>query len=173
MFSLRKAIVSSFVGLWAGLTLTACGFQPLYSQNDSGIGAHDYLRQIEISPMEKRLGQVVFNSLAAELTPLGIPASPAYRLSMKLKEQREGLGFEDDDTVTRFNYELLATYQLREIASDKILFESASRSIAAYNVVDNQFATLTARQDAEARAAQDLSRNVKLQLSLYFRQTPQ
>lgn len=159
-----------WLSLWAGLSLTACGFQPLYSQNDSGIGSHDYLRQIEVAPMEKRLGQVVFNSLVDELTPLGLPVAPTYRLTMKLKEQREGLGFEDDDTVTRFNYELFATYQLSDVASDKVLFQSTSRSIAAYNVVDNQFATLTARQDAETRAAKDLSLNVKLQLSLYFRQ---
>ena len=162
-----------WLSIWTGFSLTACGFQPLYSQNDAGIGSHDYLRQIEVAPMEKRLGQVVFNSLVDELTPLGTPIAPTYRLTMKLKEQREGLGFEDDDTVTRFNYELLATYQLSDVASDKVLFQSTSRSIAAYNVVDNQFATLTARQDAETRAAKDLSLNVKLQLSLYFRQAPE
>jgi LPS-assembly lipoprotein len=162
--------IGTWLGLMASLFLAACGFEPLYSQNESGIGSHDYLRQIEVAPMEARLGQVVYTSLVNELTPLGTPAVPNYRLTLELKEKREGLGFEDDDTVTRFNYELLAKYQLRDFTSDKILFQSASRSIAAYNVVDNQFATLTARHDAEARAAKDLSRSVKLQLALYFRQ---
>jgi len=170
MKSLHTIVLGVCLSLGLGFGLGACGFEPLYSQNDDGIGSHDYLRQIEVAPLEKRLGQMVFNSLVDELTPLGVPSSPTYRLSMKLKENREGLGFEDDDTVTRFNYELLATFRLIDIASEKILFESANRSIAAYNVVDNQFATLTARQDAETRAAKDLSRNVKLQLSLYFRQ---
>ena len=81
-----------WLSLWAALSLTACGFQPLYSQNDAGISVHDYLRQIEVAPMEKRLGQAVFNSLVDELTPLGLPVAPTYRLTMKLKEQREGLG---------------------------------------------------------------------------------
>lgn len=149
--------------------LASCGFQPLYAVPETGASVSAELSGVQIMPIKDRLGQIVYNSLIDEITPLGNPAMPNYQLEMKIDANREGLGFEEDDTVTRFNYTIIGTYQLRDVASGKIVHKSASRSIAAYNVVDNQYATLTARQDAEARAARDLSQNIKLQLTLFFK----
>jgi LPS-assembly lipoprotein len=151
-----------------GMTLAGCGFQPLYAVSETGESASSHLAQVEIRPIKERLGQVVFNSLIDEITPLGNPAAPAYALEVTLEEAREGLGFEDDDTVTRFNYTLVGDYRLIDLETGQVVLKSSNRSIAAYNVVDNQFATLTARQDAQARAAKDLSQSVKLHLALFF-----
>lgn len=150
--------------------ITACGFQPLYGEHQNETSVSSELAGVEVMPIKDRLGQVVYNALINEITPTGNPASPVYQLEVTVKSDREGLGFENDETATRFNYTLTGKYQLREVDSGKVIFQSSSRSIAAYNVVDNQFATMTARQDAEERAARDLSQSVKLHLILFFKQ---
>lgn len=149
--------------------ISACGFQPLYSQNGSGPGVQAELSAISVDVKGARLEQLVFSSLVDELTPLGVPASPAYRLEVSLKQTSQGVGFEEDDSATRFNFRLVGDWRLIDTANHEVLFRSASRSIAAYNVVTSQFATLTAEKDAEERAAVDLARDIRLQLSLHFR----
>ena len=152
--------------------LTACGFQPLYSHNGSAPAVQAELAAIAVEVKENRLDRLVYSSLVDQLTPLGAPASPAYHLEITLEAIHTGVGFEEDDSVTRFNFQLLGTWRLIDTESRKVLFQSASRSIAAYNVVTSQFATLTAEKDAEERAAVDLAQDVRLQLSLHFRQFP-
>lgn len=150
--------------------VTACGFQPLYSQNGAAPAVQAELAAIIIKVKPDRLERLVYSSLVDELSPLGAPASPAYRLEVTLEEIRTGVGFEADDSATRFNFQLLGTWRLIDLENQEVLFQSTSRSIAAYNVVTSQFATLTAEKDAEARTAVDLARDIQLQLSLHFRQ---
>lgn len=150
--------------------VTACGFQPLYSQNGAGPAVQAELAAIIIKVKPDRLERLVYSSLRDELSPLGAPASPAYRLEVTLAEIRTGVGFEADDSATRFNFQLLGTWRLIDLENQEVLFQSTSRSIAAYNVVTSQFATLTAEKDAEERTAVDLARDIQLQLSLHFRQ---
>lgn len=160
--------LAALVGM--SFLLTACGFQPLYSQHGSGPAVQAELATIAVEVKKNRLERLVYSSLLDELTPLGAPAKPAYHLEITLEAIRTGVGFEEDDSATRFNFQLLGTWRLIDAESREVLFQSASRSIAAYNVVTSQFATLTAEKDAEERAAVDLSRDIRLQLSLHFRQ---
>ncbi len=41
-------------------------------------------------------------------------------------------------------------------------------TLSAYNVVSSPYATLTAEQDAQKRAAQDLSQRIRLDLGVFF-----
>lgn len=162
------ALIAGFV---ISASLTACGFQPIYSEY-RGNAVSTELSQIEVAPIKARdIGREVYTNLINEFgaDPAG-SASP-YILKIALEEVSEGLAFEEDAAVTRYNYQLFGDYRLIDRVTNKVLFAGSSRSIAAYNVVDNQFATLTAKRDAKARAAKDLSQAVKLRLSLYFRQS--
>lgn len=55
-----------------------------------------------------------------------------------------------------------------DIRTGNTVHEGQSRSIASYNVVDSQFATLSAQRDAEERAAVELSEDIKLRLAIFF-----
>lgn len=165
----RRAALGLLVLALAPIT-TGCGFQPLYADNVEGISLDDRLSEIEVLSIPQPIGQEVYTALINELSPLGNPAAPNFQLRMTLREKREGLGFEEDDNVTRYNYQLIGRYRLIDLADNKTVFEGETRSIAPYNVVSNQFSTLTAQRDAQRRAASELSREVKLRLSLYFRQ---
>lgn len=154
--------------------ISACGFQPLYSQNGSNPAVQTELSAILVdvhrtNSRAERLEQLVYSSLLDALTPLGASAAPSWRLEIALEQTSKGVGFEEDDSATRFNFQIFSEWRLIDTATQEIVFSSSSRSIAAYNVVTSQFATLTAEKDAEERAAVDLANDIRLQLSLHFR----
>ena len=159
------------LGVAAGLavTLAACGFQPLYGERSDGVRTDAELANIQVTPIDDgRTGFDVYNALIDRLSPNGEPSSPDYELRINLRERREGVAIERDASITRYNYQLLARYSLVDIRSGNVVHEGRSRSIASYNVVDSQFATLMARRDAEERAATELSEDIKLRLAIFF-----
>ena len=48
--------------------------------------------------------------------------------------------------------------------------DKTARAIAPYNVVDSQFATLSAERDAQERAAREVGEDIRTRLGLYFEQ---
>lgn len=147
--------------------LAACGFQPLYAERDGTSTAHE-LASVAVSPIDSRMGQLVYGGLIDELAPADNPQELRYRLDLKLHHVKEGQAFEEDAAVTRFSIRLTSKYDLVETATGRTVFSGSSHAMAAYNVVINQYATLTAERNAEKRAARELTENMKLQLSLYF-----
>ena len=155
--------------LVASLLLAACGFHPLYG-GISGDVRRLELSQITVTPIESQLGSDLRNELIDRLTPDGEPPYPQYRLDVALHEFREGLAIQKDASVTRWNYQLTADYQLFDLGTGKVVIKGSATSIAAYSVVDSQFATLSAEKDAERRAAIDLGDELDLRLALFFEQ---
>jgi LPS-assembly lipoprotein len=152
-------------------SLGACGFHPLYATGPSGNeGMTQYYQQVLVEPIQGRQGVHLRNQLMDVFTPGGTPTSAAYRLSIRLEEQKEGLAIQQDTRITRYNYNLTAKYELKDAVSGQILDKGISRSIAPYNVVDSQFATLSAERDAQERAAREVGEDIRVRLGLYFEQ---
>jgi LPS-assembly lipoprotein len=150
------------------LALAACGFQPLYGERGGNPGTMAEMARIEIAPIPDRIGLTVRNHLIDLLTPAGPAAAAAYRLDVKLHEEREGVAIRRDLVATRFNYRLTGSYRLIDASSGAVLAHGEARSTAAYNVVDSPYATLVSEQDAAARAARELSDSIRLRIALYF-----
>ncbi len=161
----RSAAVATLLAVLAG-----CGFEPLYGpagQPQSAVVAA--LAGVHVAPIPDRIGQQLRNDLLDRLTPGGTPSKPTYTLEIALREDREGLAIRKDETVTRFNLTLRARFVLIDRQTRLPIFKGATRSIAAYNVVESTFATLIAEQDAGARTARDVSEEIRNQLAIFFR----
>ncbi len=151
------------------LVLGGCGFTPLYGAREGGARTDTELSQIRVLEIDNgRTGHDVYNALIDHLSPYGEPAEPDYQLRVRLSEDREGVAIERDASITRYNFRLDANFRLVDVRSGNVIYEGRSRSIAAYNVVESQFATLSARRDAEERAATELSEDIKLRLAIFF-----
>ncbi len=148
------------------LCLGACGFEPLYGPQSDGRSIIDITRAIDVAPIPDRLGQVVRNHLRQGLTPRGAPRAPRYRLVVTLRTTEEGLAFERDDSVTRYNVILSASYDLTDIKSGRHVSRGIVRSITAYNVVQSDYATISAAQDARLRLAREVSTEIQTRLSM-------
>lgn len=150
--------------------LTACGFRPLYGPQGGYDASLAELASVRILPIPDRIGQVLHNSLLDRLTPGGAPLNPRYRLGVSMVKQKEGLAFEKDESVTRINLTLSATYQLTEIATGNIVTAGSARSVAAFSVVRSEFANISAEADAERRAARAVGEDIWIRLGVYFSQ---
>jgi LPS-assembly lipoprotein len=166
-----KKLVVAVVAV-ASLTLSACGFTPLYSaQGPGGPAMRETFAAIYVDKVEggdSRAGMHIRNYLLDALNPNGMPSAPEMRLKIRLRESRRGLAIQDDSSITRYNYQLVAEYQLVG-ADGKIIDLGVARALAAYNVVDSQYATLVGRQNAVERAAHDVGESIKLRLGLALR----
>lgn len=173
----------SFMIMTLALFVGGCGFQPLYGDptafggDELSANVVDELNQIsvQISVGEDRDGRgsglVGFEARNQLIDLLGTASEGAskYTLRVRLRGVRRGLAVQSDASVTRFNYLLRGRYQLLDNASGQNLLSGQTRAFSAYNVVDSEFATVTARRDAESRAARNIAEDVKLQLAIYFK----
>tara|TARA_B100001123_G_scaffold443153_1_gene588489 strand:- start:6451 stop:6963 length:513 start_codon:yes stop_codon:yes gene_type:complete len=147
----------------------ACGFKPIYGKKEGATGLVALMGKVQVASASDRLGQTVRNNLLNDLIPYGVKSAPEYRLEFFLKKTEEGVAFERDDSVTRYNVILVATFKLTEISTGSTLAEGLVRSIAAYNVVRSEYATMSASRNAEERVAKAVSDEIQLRIALELR----
>ena len=181
----RAGITAPLAGLIL-FVLTGCGFQPLYGENnalntledgDLPVNVNNELSQIAVAIAVagdadgRGSGLVGYEPRNQLIDLLGSTAdrTAKYELKIRLSGVRRGLAVQSDASVTRFNYFLQGSFGLIDTASGKTILTGESRSFSAYNVVDSEFATVTARRDAEFRAARNIAEDLKLQLALFFK----
>jgi LPS-assembly lipoprotein len=152
----------------AALTLSGCGFRPLYATESTPAGISVYFEQIFVGEIDGRTGRTLRNQLMDAFTPGGTPKSAAYRLEIVLEGQKEGLAIQDNADITRYNYTLSAKYKLIDAANSQVMNTGVSRAIAGYNVVNEQFSTQIAQRDAEERAAREIGEDIRLRLGVFF-----
>jgi LPS-assembly lipoprotein len=153
--------------LAAALPLAGCNLRPLHG-GARGAALNRDLAAIEVDPSDRRLDQAMRNFLIEELNPAGVQLPPEYRLTVELQRAKNALAIQLDDVATRFDLSLAATFELKAKADSRVLYRSAIRRVVSYNVRSEPFATLVAEQDAERRAAREVSRQIRTQLALYF-----
>lgn len=161
--------MTRFAALLACLLLTGCGFTPLYGEAGQTAGVTETLAAVDVGPVPDRLGQVVRNGLVNRMAPRGVAQAAAYRLDLTLDRSVEGYGFEDDASITRENLRLVASYRLTDLAHGAVVLEGVARANAAYDVVQSDYATFSATQDAERRTADAVVEEIHTRLALYFR----
>ncbi len=151
------------------LALPGCGFQPLYARSETtGASTVDRLASVRVDPLSGRVGQLLHNFLRDRLNPQGQPAKPAYFLEVSLSESTEELAIRRDETATRVNLKLFATYVLKQAGEQSELFRGRSQTINSYNILQSQFATQVSEDDARKRGLRELSEDIKAQLAVFF-----
>ena len=146
------------------LPLAACGFHPLYG--DARL--EPQMKSIFVEPVAERNGYELRNALINLLSSNGESAGKAYHLRLSLSETNQGVALQNDATITRYNDTLTVSYALIDAAGKEIAHGTQS-SLSSYNVVQSPYSTLTAQQDADKRAAQEIAERIRLDLGVYFR----
>lgn len=151
------------------LVLAGCGFQPLHAPADStGVMPADRLAAVRITPLEGRIGQQLHNLLRDRLNTSGQPRDPSYLLEIALRVTTKELGIRKDETATRANLTLSATFRLRDLDSEAVLLAGKSVSVNSYNIFDAFYATTVAEADAKRRGLRELADDISLRLAVYF-----
>lgn len=163
----RRALALLGGGLALPGALVACGFQPLYAPRDGQGGIAD-LAFVKIASIADRSGQLVRNELLELLNPHRLDVRPVYLLLVDLNESKEGLGFQNDDSITRYNLRLGGSFRLRDERVGEVVLDGRTRATAAYNVVQSDYANLIAEKDARNRAARIIARDIATRVAIYF-----
>ena len=170
MWWCRRGRRPVLAALAAALSLAAagCGFEPLYGRGSAG-DVQAQLSSVKVQTISGRVGQQLHNYLLDRINRDGRPEDPLYLLSVTIEVSTTRLGIEPDERATRVKLVLSADVQLQDIATEEILFVRAARSTNSYNIVDSAVSTRSAELDAVDRAAREVSEDIRLMLSLYFR----
>ncbi|MEO1016238.1 MAG: hypothetical protein AAFY56_00885 [Pseudomonadota bacterium] len=161
----------AILALMLSLALGGCWLKPLYGPQGGASGPVQIdLASIDIVTDDDELDHILRNQLANDLNPGGLTSvGEAFTLDVNPRESTNALLIQLDDTISRFDLTVAADYTLRRRSDDRIVLRSSVRRVASYNVVDDTYATLVARRDAQRRASAAVSRAIRTNLALYFR----
>lgn len=170
MSSLRKIIVSV-----AFVTLTACGFRPLYvgrgtDDSISGKRLTQEMAAVFIDEIPDRTGQILHRSLVSRLTPRGEPKDPRYRLSVRLSEAAlSQQGVRQDNLATRYVMTFTASYTLYSYPENRRLLSDSTVGRSSYDVQLSPYATDVAEQTAKERVMKILGDDIALRLAAFLK----
>ncbi len=152
--------------------LPGCGFRPMYGESATATSPsiNARLESIDIRPIPDRLGQVVRNELIDAIAPQGSSGAPVYELALKVGEEREDVGIRQNAAATRANYRMSAKFELREIATDKVVLTATTWAETAFDIVQQDYPTVIAQQDAQKRLAVGLAEEIKTRIAVFFAQ---
>ena len=155
------------------LLLAGCGFEPLHLPPIHGEHTPaQSLAEIQVRPIEGRIGQQLHNLLLDRLNPAGQSRAPAYYLLIGLRKTTTDLGIREDETATRANLRLTASYNLVSAEDNQVVLRGSSFSVNSYNILDLEvyYATTVAEEDAIRRGLREISNDIELRLSTHFAQ---
>lgn len=162
----RPLAATFALGLLAA-ALASCGFRPLYGGASGGETTVD-LSAVAVSEIPGRVGYELRNSLTDRLAPEGPAPERRFELSATLNTAKRSLAIQSDETVTRYDLAVTVNFVLTEIATQKTLYKDSVKVETSYNVVNEDYSTLVSEKDAERRAAQQASEEIRTLLAVYF-----
>jgi LPS-assembly lipoprotein len=147
----------------ATVGLSACGFAPLYAQP----GVVSNLAAIDVIAPEGRTGYLIRQHLD-DAFARNQAAPAAYRMALQLGEARYPRGVRIDNVATRYEYVLTADYALASVASGAVAKRGRVRVTLTYDSADQPYASISAQQDAQDRAAEEAARRIQLELAVWL-----
>lgn len=145
----------------AALTLSGCGFTPLYGVQ----GVAPALSAIEVVAPQGRAGFLLREKLDDALGRNG--AAPVYRLTMNLVENRYPRGVRVDNVANRYELVLVVDYTLTAVGGGPVKTGRIQAAVT-YDSADQPYASLAAEQDGQERAAGEAARQIQLDLAAWL-----
>jgi LPS-assembly lipoprotein len=168
-------IASQFASLVAvavaALVLSGCGYRPVYGEQSAatmGDGTRASLASVKVLGIADRRGQLLRNYLLDRMTPRGEPATPRYVLTVTTSESIRITDSRADGTATRADIVIVARYNLRDAASDLVVFTDRSDGLATYNLLTARFASVASEDEARRRVMEQIADQMSLQIALFL-----
>jgi len=137
----------------------ACGFRPAGAPGGAESG-ESAAASVRVQPIPERVGQLLRSELVDRLSPDAEPRDPAYLLAVSVDERINETGFRRDESETRRNIRLTATYVLRRADTRETVLKGDTELTTSTNVLDQPYATRVMSRDARARGARGLAERI-------------
>jgi|EndMetStandDraft_9_1072997.scaffolds.fasta_scaffold01318_5 LPS-assembly lipoprotein len=165
--TIRCAAVCGLIGASA-VSLSGCGFQPLYGPTASGAQLSDVMKTVDITTVPGRVGQRIRNELIFRTTGGGYAEAPKYRLDIALRESLQKTLVNQQGDAQGEIYQLYTEYKLVRVADRKVVLEGHSNARAAFDKPESVFASIRAQRDAEDRAARTISEAIRTRVAAFL-----
>jgi len=168
MMMLKKCFCIVFT-----ILISSCGYSPLYKNKFYGsIEGELYLTKIlPVQGDTGQYGQILRNYLYSKMNPYGSPDRPRYSLEITLiKPFIVEKAYKTDETATLATVTQKANFILRDYDTKDILLDSNTSVISSYNVLIQAYATDVSKEYTIERNLQNLSENIVMRLSLFFKE---
>lgn len=150
------------------LSLSACGYRPLYSSGSDGRGVVESLSSIAIQEQDSRAGQLVRNSLLSSMRPAGDARLDQFKLVLKPELVKSSLVSQSLPGIKRNRLRLTVSYQLLETDSGTVVNSGKTFSAISYDIIREPIADLQAESNATDRAAEEVAADVRTRLAAYM-----
>ncbi|MDA0998594.1 MAG: LPS assembly lipoprotein LptE [Proteobacteria bacterium] len=155
------------------MLLCGCGFRPLYAPElGASISSPDtaspdiaaIFRQMEISQIKDREGQILRGHLIQLLQPDGADASASYILIVNLTGSKSNLAVKKSAFATRANLTVRASFSVSSRSTKSGIASSTAEVTSGYNVFTSEYQTLAAERGARERALEELAHEIHARL---------
>jgi LPS-assembly lipoprotein len=154
------------ISIFCILSLTACGYRPLYGTTSDSRGVVEALATISIPQADTRLGQLIRNDLLSAMRPAGTAGKDRYSLALTPVQSRSTFIDRSLPNTTRSSVKVTVDFQLNEGAQS--VYSGKTFSQVSFDVVREPFADNQAEINATERAAHEISNDIKTRLAAYF-----
>lgn len=157
------------------LQVSACGFRPLYSgqETDDSISGQQLVQEtasIFIDEIPERVGQVLRRTLVDRLTPKGEPENPRYRLFVNISNiSTSEQAVRKDNLATRYLMIISASYKLYSYPENKLLLSDSVSNRAGYDVQRSPYATDVAERVTRERIVRIMGNDIALRLAAFLK----
>jgi LPS-assembly lipoprotein len=160
---MRRALLAATGLSLIGLTLSACGFTPLYATK----GLPASLSSIEVVAPEGRTGYLLRESLDDALgrSP---GATPAYRLTYTVDEKRDPRGLGPNNAASRYELSLKVSYHLTDLATSKDVKDGETEVFVTYGAADAPYAGIAAQNAGQQSAATEIAQRIRTDIAEYL-----
>ena len=150
------------------LALSGCGgWEAVYADRSMQASA-PALRAIKVNPIPERVGQQLETGLRNSFNPDNVPTKPLYALAVTLTKSLSNSGIQSQGLGTRGDVQLVAAYQLIDMANNKIVQNGFIRSTDSFDIQANGYSTVVAQDDAARRDVEELRREIVARLTLFM-----
>jgi LPS-assembly lipoprotein len=150
-----------------GLSVSACGFQPLYGTSQTGSNVATELSAVAIDEQDTRLGQLIRNDLLSTMSGTAAGAT-RYRLQLMALDGTKTMIENDNEDTRRFNYRVNVAYRLIDRHTGQELSSGKTFSQVSYDRTTSDFSNVQAETNAMERAAKEVGNDIRTRLAAYF-----
>ncbi len=159
--------------------LTACGFQPLHSQeyqrsldvNLSAVaveakGTTSSDRGLSSSPTSRRYSELLVAEIRDQSNPLATRAETQFKLAITFNEGQQGLFVKPDGTASRGDLVYSSQYTITRLKDMKVIATGGINRVSSFNTSDTaDYASYVSIEDARKRGILELAQDYKMRLA--------
>ncbi len=155
--------------IFTTILLTGCGFTPM-NQINNGQNIISETEKITIANIPNYDGYLLKKELQNLLNPNKSNAPKEYVLTVLLKSPvYEDQTIQGDNFSSRENTTVSASFQLKNTQTQKIVLTDSTIATGAYNIVQDPYATQTARNKLKTNLLKIIANNISVRIISFLK----